>query len=109
MRAYEEGGEPRGDEARPEPRLQPRRRGVFTSRKDGARRGRAGGDEGGGGAGAEAATGGGASAPGADPRYTVAGKRGVARQRDRIERKNARRAERVGAAAAGREAGVLRG
>ena len=26
VRAYEEGGEPRGDEARPEPRLQPRRR-----------------------------------------------------------------------------------
>ena len=38
VRAYEEGGEPRGDEARPEPRLQPRRREVFTSRKDGARR-----------------------------------------------------------------------
>ena len=38
MRAYEEGGEPRGDEARPEPRLQPRRREVFTSKKDGARR-----------------------------------------------------------------------
>ena len=38
VRAYEEGGEPRGDEARPEPRLQPRRRGVFTSRRDGARR-----------------------------------------------------------------------
>ena len=38
VRAYEEGGEPRGDEARPEPRLQPRRQRAFTSRKDGARR-----------------------------------------------------------------------
>ena len=38
VRAYEEGGEPRGDEARPEPRLQPRRQEVFTSKKAGARR-----------------------------------------------------------------------
>ena len=60
VRAYEEGGEPRGDEARPEPRLQPRRREVFTSRKDGARRGGrgVGGESTGGAAGSEAGTGG---------------------------------------------------
>ena len=40
MRAYEEGGEPRGDEARPEPRLQPR--GQTFPRPQG----RAGGGEG---------------------------------------------------------------
>ena len=49
VRAYEEGGEPRGDEARPEPRLQPRRRRAFTSKKDGARRGGRGPDGAGGG------------------------------------------------------------
>ena len=51
MRAYEEEGEPRADEARPEPRLQPRRREVFTSKNDKARRERrenAGGSAGGG-------------------------------------------------------------
>ena len=39
VRAYEEGGEPRGDEARPEPRLQPRRRGVFTRKRGSGHRG----------------------------------------------------------------------
>ena len=39
VRAYEEGGEPRGDEARPEPRLQPRQQRVFTSKRAWARRG----------------------------------------------------------------------
>ena len=38
VRAYEEGGEPRGDEARPEPRLQPRQQRAFTSKKAWARR-----------------------------------------------------------------------
>ena len=39
VRAYEEGGEPRGDEARPEPRLQPRQQRAFTSKRAWARRG----------------------------------------------------------------------
>ena len=45
MRAYEEGGEPRGDEARPEPRLQPRRREIGRRLRAG-RTGRVGGAEG---------------------------------------------------------------
>ena len=128
VRAYEEGGEARGDEARPEPRLQPRRRegkGVFVSRKNRVRReyggaaegsraaaegaevsggnGVAGGEDGrtagdGGSPGGEVAT------PGERWRYATADERSAARRRARIERKHARRAERLGAAAARREA-----
>ena len=100
VRAYEEGGEAPGDEARPEPRLLPRRRegkGVFVSRKNRMRREHSDATEG-------SAAGGEGAPPGVNRRYQAADERSADRRRERIERKNAKRAERVGAAAARRGA-----
>ena len=122
VRAYEEGGEPRGDEARPEPRLQPRRRGVFTRKRGSGHRGGPGGaagseaeteGQGMAGDGREAEGGGDGGGGAREERTGTEGGRGAGwwrggvirrreagKTRERSARKNEKRAARLGAEAA---------
>ena len=97
VRAYEEGGEAPGDEARPEPRLLPRRRegkGVFVSRKNRVRREHGGVAEGSQAAGTGAEAGGGGGGTGGEDGRT-AGDSGTPGAHDSVisRRRRARSAE----------------